>query len=170
MGTVQSPLIGLEMTPEVATYVGLLERQVGAYAIQEAKFRALLEIMTGESWETTKLDIDGNMLMALAVESLCKATGMSTVAAKTLVTQRWNDLNGNISTVPAPKSVPIEKLVEGIRSPENDSIPVSPRAFDMKSRLADWKERQKAAVATTLEQNEGTLKDSDPNDPSKTPT
>lgn len=148
MASAQSPLIGLEMTPETATYVALLENQLAAYAIQEAKFRALLELLTGDSWETTRLDIDGNALMAIAVAAIVKKTGMDAMSAKTLVTQRWNLLN-QISTAPTPSAVPIEQLVNKIQS--NTAPPlVPPKPLNMADRLADWKARQRASVATPL--------------------
>ena len=152
MASAQSPLIGLEMTPETATYVSLLENQVAAYAIQEAKFRALLELLTGDSWETTKLDIDGNTLMAVAVAAIVKKTGMDAMSAKTLVTQRWNQLN-QISTAPTPSAVPIEQLVNKIQT--DTSAPIVPsKSLSMADRLADWKERQLASVTTPLKDAE----------------
>lgn len=148
MASAQSPLVGLEMSPETATYVGLLERQVAAYAVQEAKFRALLELLTGDSWETTKLDMDGKMLMAIAVDALVKKAGMTVMQAKTVVSQRWNTVN-QISTVPTPSSITIEEMVSQVAQSKNDTV-VSPpvSGLSMAQRLADWQARQSSSVPT----------------------
>lgn len=155
MGSVQSPLVGLEMSPETATYVGLLEAQIGAYAVQEAKFRALLELITGESWETTKLDIDGNALQALAVDALMKSTGATLVAAKTYVSLNWNRLN-QVTTAPAPQAVPIEEMVQQIQSqaPQDNVVVVAPTPMSMTDRLRAWKAAQSEALATETSASE----------------
>lgn len=154
MASAQSPLVGLEMSPETATYVGLLERQVAAYAIQEAKFRALLELITGDSWETTKLDMDGKALMAVAVSSLVNRAGLSVAQAKTVVTQRWNTVN-QVTTVPTPESTTIEEIVSQSQQAK-EAEPLAPMAsgLSMQQRLADWKARQTQAAATVSEFSE----------------
>ena len=141
MASVQSPLVGLDMSPETATYVGLLERQVAAYAIQEAKFRALLELITGDSWETTKLDMDGKMLMAVAVDALVKRAGMNVAQAKQVVVKRWNTVN-QVTTAPAPQSTTIEQMVSEVAGTERGSaatsIPQPPKTgLSMSERVAD---------------------------------
>ena len=148
MASVQSPLLGLEMSSETSVYVGLLERQVAAYAIQEAKFRALLELITGDSWETAKLDMDGKVLMAIAVDALIKKTNMSVVQAKRIVSDRWNTVN-KVSTTPTPSSVPIEQIVSEVNSAENNTVASTPApGLSMRQRLADWRNRQEQAAAS----------------------
>ena len=148
MPSVQSPLVGLEMTPETATYVGILERQVAAYAVQEAKFRALLELLTGDSWETTKLDIDGKAIMAVAVDALVKRTGLSMAQAQALVTKRWNTVN-QVTTAPTPSSTTIEQIVSEANASNPNAVVSRPGAgLSMAQRLASWQERQKQNAST----------------------
>lgn len=137
------------MTPEVATYVGLLEAQLGAYAVQEAKFRALLELITGESWETTRLDIDGNALKALAADALVKSTGATVASASAYVSLNWDRLN-QVTTAPVPSAVPVEEMVEQIQSsaPAANTVVEPPQQLSMTDRLRAWKERQSEALAT----------------------
>lgn len=164
MASVQSPLVGLEMSPETATYVGLLERQLAAYAVQEAKFRALLELITGDSWETTKLDMDGKALMAVAVSAIVNKAGLSVAQAKTVVTQRWNTVN-QVATVPTPQSTTIEEIVEQSRRTQAEPlVPVTP-GLSMQQRLADWQERQKQAAPTETEVSETETVASEENPP-----
>lgn len=129
---VKSPLVGLDLSPQAATYVGVLESHLAAYAIQEAKFRALLELLTGNNWDTTKLDFDGRMLQAIAADALV-SKGMSVADAKVLVAQRWNEMNE-----PEPAVVP--KAV----TPEDFS--------NVKERFADFKARQDAKVKSVVPQ------------------
>lgn len=147
---VKSPLIGLEMTPETATYVGILEAQLAAYAINEAKYRALLELLTDEPWDTTKVDVDGKLLMDIATDALVRR-GMDRVKAKVTVNKRWNNHNAEI--VPTPTSAPIDQTLPAeMNAPLVDPVP-------MKERLADWKGRRAAeaaesSVPTSTEQAE----------------
>ena len=138
----QSPLVGLELSPEAATYVGVLEGTIAALAINECKYRALLELYTDESWEATRIDINGQALMDLAVDTLVKQTGMDRVRAKVLVTKRWNKRNQEAPTV-IPQAVPVESLLAG--TPESDSVATGLKSsVDVSERLQSWKNRQRA--------------------------
>lgn len=137
MGATQNPLVGLQMDSETAHYVGILESQLAAHAIQEAKFRALLELLTGESWETTRIDLDANGLKKIAEDGLIKKAGLSRTDARVLVHKRWNNLTAG--TAPTPKAVSIEEM-----APESVAAQaVSP--VSMADRLAGWKARQQNA-------------------------
>ena len=147
MGSVQSPLVGLEMLPETATYVGLLEAKLCAYAVQEAKFRALLELITGESWESTRLGEDSAALQALAVDALVKSTGATVASAKAYVSLNWNRLN-QVETTPVAQAVPIEEMVQQIQSQTPADVPVTPPVMSMTDRLRAWKAAQSESLAT----------------------
>ncbi|AYN57986.1 hypothetical protein HWB90_gp036 [Mycobacterium phage Fowlmouth] len=138
--------IGLDMDPETATYVGVLEGTIAALVINEAKYRAFLELLTGEPWEDTKLDIDGNQLMAIAIEALIKQTGMDRVRAQVLVAQRWQKRNLSTESV-VPQAVPVESLMTENNRPLVDSKP----KVDMSQRLKAWKSRQMQDAATISE-------------------
>lgn len=138
MVSVKVPIIPVDLSPEAATYVGLLERQLALMSVQEAKFRALFELWTGEPWEATQFDIDSfDMLMDVAVQGLVKKTGMRTVDAKTLVQQRWNSIN-KPTTRKVPKSVPIEEFSssEAVQSPS--------QAPSMRDRYQEYKKNKAA--------------------------
>ena len=124
----QSPLVGLEMSPEVAKYVAVLEGRLASYAIQDAKYRALLELLTGDSWEDSSFDASGRMIMQVAEEALVKG-GMSRTAAKTTVAKRWNA--SNVSTKQVSRAVPLETVM-----PQR-IVAVG----TMKERLQEWKTR-----------------------------
>ena len=137
MASAQSPLVGLEMNAEVAHYIGVLESTLAAYAIQEAKFRTLLELLTGESWETTKISPDGATIKAIAVEALVKRAGVPLADAKVVVEKRWKEFNSDI-----PKAVAVEELI--VAPDVSPSIPPSPGT--MKQRLEGYFERSRAAA------------------------
>ncbi|AVD99651.1 hypothetical protein HWB51_gp033 [Mycobacterium phage Cuke] len=135
--------VGLNMDPETALYVGVLEGTIAALVINECKYRAFLELLTDESWEDTKLDIDGNQLMAIAVTALVKQTGMDRVRAQVLVAQRWQKRNLPTETV-LPQAVPVEAMTTDQNRPQVASF-AKP---DMSQRVKAWKERQKADAAS----------------------
>jgi hypothetical protein len=146
MSAAQSPLVGLQMDAETATYVGMLEGQLAAHVIQEAKFRALLELLTGESWETTRIDVDAKGLQKIAEDGLVKKAGLNRVNAKTLVQKRWQNLTAGTAVV--PKAVSIEELKGNTTAPVNQANTVAPQTtpqVTMADRLAGWKARQQAA-------------------------
>lgn len=144
----QTPLVGLQMDADTATYVGVLEGTIAALIINECKYRALLELFTGESWEATKIDVNGSVLKELAISTLVRQTGMDIARAKVLVNKRWNRYNVESPAV-LPKAVPIEELSKD--SLEKDSVATGLLSKDgqkMSSRLSAWKERQMASAAT----------------------
>lgn len=147
----QSPLVGLQMDEATAKYVGVLESNIAAYAIEEAKFRALLELLTGESWETTRITPDMSTLMDIAVNALTTRIGMSVVQAKSLVAKRWNALN--VAVTPAPKAMDINAFA-GTTSNQLDVAYAQPATGSMSDRLASWKSRQSAEAATVSDSND----------------
>lgn len=136
----KNPLVGLEMDPDTAQYVGVLEGTIAALTINECKYRALLELLTGEPWEDTKIDFDGKVLMDLAVSALVKQTGMDRANAKNLVWRRWEKRNLPQESV-VPAAVPVDQMVA-----ENHSLEKK-KSRDMSARLAQWKAGQQAAEA-----------------------
>lgn len=164
----QSVQIGLDMDADTAHYVGVLEGTIAALCINECKYRALLELLTGESWEATKIDVNGSVLMDLAVSALVKQTGMSTAKAKTLVFKRWNTRNQETPAV-IPVAVSTAEVVDDanlgtsaevspagqpgatMNIPAADAVAtgtVTERKREASNRLKAWKERQIADAAT----------------------
>ena len=122
--------IGLDMDPETATYVGMLEGTIAALVISDIKNRTLLELLTGDGWEAARVDFDGNSLVDLAVSALVKQTGMSVANAKNLVWKRWNDRNHPADYV-VPQAVPVEEVT-------------STPNVSMSDRVKEWRARQLA--------------------------
>lgn len=128
MTEIRTPLVGLNMDADTAHYVGMLEGTIAAMCINEVKYRALLELLTGDSWEETRIDFDGNVLMELATNALVKQTGMSLVQAKNLVFKRWHSAN-HAADIIIPKAVSPEEMLENRRAEASE-------------RLQVWKSRQ----------------------------
>lgn len=150
----QTPQIALEMDSDTAHYVGILEGTIAALVINECKYRALLELLTGESWEGTRIDIKGDVLQGLAVSALVRQTGMDLGRAKLLVAQRWNTRNQPEATM-VPVAVPVETSerpsdtsavpsgTPGTADPTTQGSDIT-RVPDMGSRLSRWKAKQAA--------------------------
>lgn len=146
----QSPTIGVDLSPEAAIYVGVLEGTLAALAINEAKYRALLELLTGESWEATRIDIKGEMLQQLSVDILVKQTGMDRTRAKVLVAKRWGAFNEEAPAV-IPKAVAVDQFVSQDTKPSTKRDAVATglttgRQVRLSDRFKDWKGRQLEAA------------------------
>jgi hypothetical protein len=140
----QTPLVGLQMDTDTAQYVGVLQGTLAALCLNEAKYRAVLELLTGEPWEATRLDINGTVIMSLAVNALVKQTGMGIAQAKTLVNQRWNNRNLPAAVV-VPLAVSITDFVNGTATtadtPATTEATVATTA-PMSTRFKNWREKQ----------------------------
>lgn len=88
MVAVKSPLLGMDMSAEVAAYMGVLERQVLALTINELKFRALLEIWTGEEWDDMKTEFEQGEIEKIAIAGVQAKLGMKYDEAKKFVQSR----------------------------------------------------------------------------------
>lgn len=143
MTAVKSVPMPMDMSPDVAQYVGVLEGTVAALCINEARYRAFLELLTGEQWEDTRIDFNGNVLQELAVSALVRQTGMDLARAKVLVAKRWGNFNLPKEMV-VPSAVSTDDFVSGDvsnRSPENKN------AASASERFQAWKARQLADAA-----------------------
>lgn len=129
---INTPFADMDMDPDVAHYVGVLEGTVATQVIQMIKFRALLELLTGDPWDDVKLDANGEKLKEISINALVKQTGMSKAQAIILVQKRWNERN--------------EPEIN--HSPENES-PAPPA---MSERLARWRAKQVQAVQNDQEE------------------
>lgn len=126
----------LDMDPETATYVGMLEGTIAALVINDCKQRTLLELLTGDGWEAARVDFNGTALINLATTALVKQTGMDRVKAQVLVTKRWNERNHPADYV-MPQAVPVADYVAGNDSKES----LKP---DLSARVKAWRARQVA--------------------------
>lgn len=136
----QNPLVGLQMDEPTAKYVGMLESTLALHAIQEVKFRTLLELITGDSWEDVKIDYDGKRIQQIAEDALVRS-GIDRMQAKLVVLKRWNA--ANLTTTVPPNAAPLEETAPETITNAEAVITKG----DMKSRLQDWKQRNQQAVA-----------------------
>lgn len=88
MVAVKSPLLGMQMEPDVALYVAVLERQVLGLTINELKFRALLELLTGEEWDDMKTEFERKEIEEIAVRMTEKKLGIKNMEARKIVRER----------------------------------------------------------------------------------
>lgn len=125
---INTPLADLDMDADTAHYVGVLEGTIATQVIQINKFRALLELLTGDPWEDVKLDPNGEKLKEISISALVKQTGISLAQAKVLVEKRWNERNQS----------------EDNSSLENDSAPTPTvtESVNMSQRFRDWRAKQ----------------------------
>lgn len=150
MVNVQTPLVGLEYTPETGVYIAKLEASLAEACIRDARFRALLELVTGEQWDDVELDVDnaGPQLMRIAEDTLVLRTGMDRAKARTLVAKRWDYFNKSrsLEEVVVPQAVPVEQAA----TPENaaDTIPV----YNAKEAFEQWKSRRVQRGVVTNEE------------------
>lgn len=93
MVAVKSPLIGLQMDDQTALYIGVLERQVLALTVNELKFRALLELATGEEWDDMKTNFEEGAIRDIAVAIVQKKQNVSLGQARKIVKEREDAAN-----------------------------------------------------------------------------
>lgn len=87
MVALKSPLIGMQMDEEASQYVAVLERRMAALTINEIKFMALLEISTGEKWDTLHVDFEEGNLDIIAIKVIQKRMSVDEMAARRLLAQ-----------------------------------------------------------------------------------
>lgn len=90
MVAIHNPLIDMEADESAMAYIGVLERQVLGLTVQELRFRALLEMLTGEDWSDLALDLENGELEKIAVNAM-EAKGMDRRKARRVVKQRIQD-------------------------------------------------------------------------------
>ena len=88
MVAVKAPLMDMEVSEEAALYIGVLERQVLGLTVNELKYRALLEMLTGQQWDDLKTDMEAGELEKIAVDATMKKLGVSYGKAREIVRER----------------------------------------------------------------------------------
>lgn len=88
MVALKSPLNDLELSPQAALYIGILERKLCALDINELKYRALLEMLTGETWDDLNMDLEAGEIKKIAIEATQKKMDVSYEAANKIVEDR----------------------------------------------------------------------------------
>lgn len=93
MVALRSPLIDLQLSHEAALYVAVLEKQVMLFQVNELKFRALLEALTGEPWDDLALDLENKAIFDIAVALAEKKLNVSNMEARKIVRARLAQAN-----------------------------------------------------------------------------
>lgn len=104
MVALQSPLIDAQMDDQTRMYVAVLERQVVGLSINEMKYRALLEYLTGSSWDDMKVDLEAGELEKIAVEAVQKKMNVSASTARKIVAERKAAATGETAEAPPAPS------------------------------------------------------------------
>jgi hypothetical protein len=87
--------------PQVATYVGLIERRLLMLYYMEIRLRAALELATGTPWDTFNLaDLEGDNLDNVVAESMVR--GLKLTKQEALKRIRANKETANPSQTKSP--------------------------------------------------------------------
>lgn len=100
MVALQSPLIDAQMDDQTRMYVSVLERQVVGLSINEMKYRALLEYLTGKPWDDMKVDLEANELEKIAIEAVQNKMNVSASTARKIVAERKSAASGETAEAP----------------------------------------------------------------------
>ena len=102
MVAVKNPLIEMEMDEAAAAYMGSLERQILGLTIQELRYRALLELLTGEEWSDIAADLEAGEMEKIAVDAM-QRKGIDRRKARRIVASRLKESVAN-ATIKAAES------------------------------------------------------------------
>lgn len=106
MVNVQSPLVALSTDADTAAYIGTLERSVVTLVLRDVKFRALLELLTDETWDDVAVDrLDNDQLVAVATAGVATRLGITIEDAGGMVEARWKAHNES-TAIPTPANNP----------------------------------------------------------------
>lgn len=94
MVAIKNPLIEMEMDEAAASYMGSLERQILGMTIQELRYRALLELLTGEEWSDIAADLESGEMEKIAVDAM-QRKGIDRRKARRIVASRLKESVAN---------------------------------------------------------------------------
>ncbi len=93
MTATRHPLIELVYNDETGRYIGMLERKLLKLQLDDLKFRALLELLTGDSWDDYSFSAEDDEIKKLAQDALSRRLQISPSDARKLVNERWEAHN-----------------------------------------------------------------------------
>lgn len=140
MAPTKHPLIDLVYNDETGRYIGHLERKLVKLTIDDLKFRALLELLTGDDWDDYHFGPEDEELQKLAVDALKRRLGLSTMDAQKMVAARWSEHNPPPAD-PATQTYLIGPHPNNTKMPHNVTIarPIAAQqtaSFDYRKHLA----------------------------------
>lgn len=147
MAPTRHPLIDLVYNDETGRYIGMLERKLLYFTLNDMKMRALLECLTGDMWDDADFHkMTDDEIKEIAKDTLKRRLQMSEADAVRLVHDRW------VANNPEPASEETKKLLIGLPPAKTPHVVVNSRpigkqpGFDYKKHLAGLaqaKERDK---------------------------
>jgi hypothetical protein len=87
------PLIELVYNDETGRYLGMLERKLVLMTLENIRFRALLERLTGDMWDDIDFRAEDAEIHEIAIDALQRRLQMSHEEARKLVDRRWEAAN-----------------------------------------------------------------------------
>lgn len=94
MVAVQSPLVDLKYDDQTGLYIGALERQIMGLTMNEVKYQALLEYLTGQPWNDLSKDLEEKEIEQIAIAATEKKLGVTMFEAKRIVRERKEAADG----------------------------------------------------------------------------
>lgn len=93
MAQTRHPLIELVYNDETGRYIGMLERKIVVMQLENIRFRALLERLTGDMWDDRPFAAEDEEIHKIAIEALMRRLQMPYEDARKLVDERWQAAN-----------------------------------------------------------------------------
>jgi hypothetical protein len=130
MAPIRQPLVDIVYNDETGRYIGMLERKLLFYALNDIRFRALLELLTDEEWDDYQFTEEDGEIQRIAQDALKRRLGLSDDDARKLVQERWEKHNPEpapdhtrtylIGETPTPHVVHQSRMATGEPKPRYD--------------------------------------------------
>lgn len=98
MVATQVPLGDITTDEKGAFYIGALERKLSSMAVNEMKYRALLEMLTGQEWEELSTDVSAGRLKKIATNATARRLARSMEEAEKIVDANIASANQDAKT------------------------------------------------------------------------
>jgi len=89
MTPTRHPLIELVYDDPTGRYIGMLERKLVVMTLEHTRFRALLELLTGDVWDDKPFTAEDKEIWDIAIQALMQRLQLSQEDARKLVAERW---------------------------------------------------------------------------------
>lgn len=99
MAVLKNPLQHMDADDNALRYIGVLERRLVLLTVQEMKFRALLESLTGEPWDDQYVDLEQAELDQLVENSIVKSLGVTKSEASKMIRTHKANANSKNTTI-----------------------------------------------------------------------
>lgn len=93
MTQTRHPLIDLVYNDETGRYIGMLERKLVVMQLENIRFRALLERLTGDMWDDKTFVAEDAEIHQIAIDALVRRLQIPEAEARKMVDERWAAAN-----------------------------------------------------------------------------